>query len=137
LYATYVSFLPPDAFAYPVARHADPRGEFVEMLKTPDCGQCSYFTAHPGVTRGGHYHHTKTEKFLVIRGSARFGFRHLVTGERHEITVSGGEGRIVETAPGWVHDVTNVGSDELVCMLWANEVFDRSRPDTFPLKVDS
>jgi UDP-2-acetamido-2,6-beta-L-arabino-hexul-4-ose reductase len=137
LYATYVSFLPPDAFAYPVARHADPRGEFVEMLKTPDCGQCSYFTAHPGVTRGGHYHHAKTEKFLVIRGSARFGFRHLVTGERHEITVSGGEGRIVETAPGWVHDVTNVGSDELVCMLWANEVFDRSRPDTFPLKVDS
>lgn len=136
LYATYVSFLPPGDFAYQVARHADSRGEFVEMLRTPDCGQCSYFTAGPGVTRGGHYHHAKTEKFLVIRGSARFGFRHVVSGERHEITVRGGEGRIVETAPGWVHDVTNVGDDELVCMLWANEVFDRFRPDTYPMKVD-
>ena len=135
-YATDQSFLPAVDFAYQVARHADPRGEFVEMLKTPDCGQCSYFTAHPGVTRGGHYHHAKTEKFLVVRGSARFGFRHIVSGERQEITVHGGEGRIVETAPGWVHDVTNIGSDELICMLWANEVFDQSRPDTFPMKVD-
>lgn len=136
LYATYVSFLPPDAFAYQVPRHADPRGEFVELLKTPDCGQCSYFTAHPGVTRGGHYHHAKTERFLVIAGSARFAFRHVVSGERHEITVHGAEGRIVETAPGWAHDVTNVGDDELICMLWANECFDRSRPDTIPMRVD-
>lgn len=136
LWTTYASFLAPNDFSYGVARHADSRGEFVEMLKTPDCGQCSYFTAHPGVTRGGHYHHAKTEKFLVIGGTARFTFRHIVTGERHEITVRGGEGRIVETAPGWAHDVTNVGNDELVCMLWANESFDRSRPDTFPMKVD-
>ena len=72
-------------------RHADPRGVFVEMLKTPDCGQFSYFTAHPGITRGEHYHHTKTEKFLVIKGRAHFGFRHIVTGERHELVVDGGE----------------------------------------------
>ena len=80
LYATYVSYLPPESFAYAVPRHGDARGVFVEMLKTPDCGQFSFFTAHPGVTRGGHYHHSKTEKFLVIKGTARFGFRHIETG---------------------------------------------------------
>ena len=71
LYATYVSYLPVDNFAYPVPQYADARGIFVEMLKTPDTGQFSYFTAHPGVMRGGHYHHTKSEKFLVIKGQAR------------------------------------------------------------------
>lgn len=130
LYATYVSYLEPSAFAYDVARHADPRGVFVEMLKTPDCGQFSYFTAGPGITRGQHYHHTKTEKFLVLKGRARFGFRHIVTQERHEIVTEGGEARIVETIPGWTHDITNIGDDEMIVMLWANEVFDRARPDT-------
>lgn len=136
LHSTYLSFLPTDAFAYRVPRHGDPRGEFVEMLRTADSGQFSYFTAHPGITRGGHYHHSKTEKFLVIRGTARFGFRHVVTGERHHLTVRGGEGSIVETAPGWAHDVTNIGDDELIVMLWANELFDRERPDTIAMKVD-
>src|SRR5690606_27570377 len=89
LYATYVSYLPVDAFDYQVARHGDPRGVFVEMLKTPDAGQFSYFTAHPGVTRGGHYHHAKTEKFLVIKGRAHYKFRHMDTGETHELVVSG------------------------------------------------
>jgi UDP-2-acetamido-2,6-beta-L-arabino-hexul-4-ose reductase len=135
LYSTYVSYLPAESFGYRVPRHGDPRGEFVEMLKTPDCGQFSYFTAHPGVTRGGHYHHTKTEKFLVIRGTALFGFRHIMTGEMQERLVHGGEGEIVETVPGWTHDITNVGEDELVVMLWANEIFDRERPDTIAMKV--
>ena len=135
LYATYVSYLPVTAFAYPVPRHSDPRGVFVEMLKTHDSGQFSYFTAHPGVTRGGHYHHSKTEKFLVIKGRARFGFRHIVTGERYEIQASGVEPMVVETVPGWTHDITNVGDDEMVVMLWANEIFDRNRPDTIANKV--
>jgi UDP-2-acetamido-2,6-beta-L-arabino-hexul-4-ose reductase len=130
IYATYVSYLEPDAFAYTVPRHADPRGVFVEMLKTPDSGQFSYFTAGPGVTRGQHYHHAKTEKFLVLRGRARFGFRHIVTGHRHEIVTEGGEATIVETIPGWTHDITNIGDDEMIVMLWANEIFDRARPDT-------
>ncbi|SAI73885.1 dTDP-glucose 4%2C6-dehydratase [Bordetella ansorpii] len=130
LYATYVSYLPPSRFCYAIARHADARGEFVEMLKTGESGQFSYFTAAPGVTRGSHYHHSKTEKFLVVRGQARFGFRHMVSGERHEIYTKGGEPSIVETVPGWTHDITNIGSEEMVVMLWANEVFDRQRPDT-------
>ncbi|SDC22017.1 UDP-2-acetamido-2,6-beta-L-arabino-hexul-4-ose reductase [Cupriavidus sp. YR651] len=131
LYATYVSYLPVESFAYTVPQYGDPRGVFVEMLKTPDCGQFSYFTAHPGITRGGHYHHTKTEKFLVIKGQARFKFRHMQTGETHELVTSGDKAEIVETVPGWTHDITNIGQDEMIVMLWANEVFDRARPDTF------
>ena len=135
LYSTYVSYLPAESFAYTVPCYGDQRGMFSEVLKTPDCGQFSYFTAHPGITRGEHYHHTKTEKFIVIRGKARFGFRHIETNERHDIFVQGGEGQVVETVPGWAHDITNVGDDELIVMLWANEIFDRSRPDTIAMKV--
>lgn len=137
LYSTYISYLPLAAFSYEVPRHADPRGVFVEMLKTPDCGQFSYFTAHPGITRGDHYHHSKTEKFLVIKGTARFEFRHIITGEMHVLVTQGGEARIVESVPGWAHNITNIGEDEMIVMLWANEVFDRQHPDTIAMKVKS
>lgn len=135
LYATYISYLPVDAFAYKIPRHTDLRGEFVEMLKTQDSGQFSYFTAHPGITRGGHYHHTKTEKFLVIQGNAKFRFRHMQSGQVHELLTSGAEPQIVETVPGWTHDISNVGDGEMLVMLWANEVFDRARPDTYTCPV--
>lgn len=135
LYSTYVSYLPVEAFAYDVPAHRDPRGDFVEMLKTPDCGQFSFLTAHPGATRGGHYHHSKTEKFLVVRGQARFRFRHMETGQTHELLTTGEKPEIVETVPGWTHDITNVGADELVVMLWANEIFDPEHPDTIRCPV--
>ena len=135
LYATYMSYLPAESFAYSVPQYGDPRGVFVEMLKTPDCGQFSYFTSHPGITRGGHYHHTRSEKFLVVKGKARFKFRHMQTGDTHELVTHGDKAEIVETAPGWTHDITNVGDDEMVVMLWGNEVFDRDRPDTFACEV--
>ena len=135
LYATYVSYLPVESFTYTVPQYGDPRGVFAEMLKTPDCGQFSFFTAHPGITRGGHYHHSKTEKFLVIKGQARFKFRHMQTGQTHELFTTGDKSEIVETVPGWTHDITNIGADEMVVMLWANEVFDRERPDTFACAV--
>lgn len=135
LYSTYLSYMPVTAVDYTVPIHQDLRGRFVEMLKTEDSGQFSYFTALPGVTRGEHYHHTKVEKFLVIAGRARFAFRQIESDERHEIVVAGGDGRIVETLPGWAHNVTNIGDDELIVMLWANEIFDRSRPDTVAMKV--
>ena len=131
LYSTFISYLPLGQFVYDLTPHADERGVFVEMLKTPDAGQFSFFTAHPGITRGGHYHHSKTEKFLVIKGKACFRFRHMLTGEFYELHTSGGQFEIVETVPGWTHDVTNVGDEELICVLWANEVFDRDKPDTF------
>ena len=135
LYSTYVSYLPVDSFTYTVPQYADPRGVFAEMLKTPDCGQFSFFTAHPGITRGGHYHHSKTEKFLVIKGQVRFKFRHMQTGQTHEVFTTGDKSEIVETVPGWTHDITNMGTEEMIVMLWANEVFDRARPDTFACPV--
>lgn len=135
LYATYVSALPTEQFSYEIISHADPRGSFSEMLKTRDAGQFSYFTAHPGVTRGGHYHHTKTEKFLIVHGTARFRFRNILTDETHEVTTSDQCPVVVETIPGWSHDVTNVGDDTLVSLLWANEMFDREKPDTISMKV--
>ena len=130
LYATYVSYLPIEDFSYTVTRHGDARGVFAEMLRTEQSGQFSFFTAGPGVTRGGHYHHAKTEKFLVLKGHARFRFLNMDTDETHTIETCGNESMIVETVPGWSHDITNIGADELICMLWANELFDRDRPDT-------
>lgn len=132
LYSTYVSYLPAESFAYPVPQHIDQRGAFVEMLKTRDSGQFSYFSAHPGVTRGGHYHHSKTEKFLVIKGRARFKFRHMHSGDAYELFTGGDKAEIVETAPGWAHDITNIGEEEMIVILWASEVFDRAHPDTYP-----
>jgi UDP-2-acetamido-2,6-beta-L-arabino-hexul-4-ose reductase len=130
LYSTYVSYLPTTAFSYKVPKYADPRGIFVEMLKTTDTGQFSFFTAHPGITRGEHYHHTKTEKFLVIKGKAHFGFRNIDTNETYEVITDGDDPEIVETVPGWTHNITNIGDAEMIVMLWANEIFDRAKPDT-------
>lgn len=135
LYATYLSYLQPAQFHYGLRKYEDQRGVFVEFLKTENSGQFSFFTAHPGVTRGGHYHHTKTEKFLVVKGAAEFRFRHILTNETYELRASAADPQVVETVPGWSHDITNVGDDELVAMLWASEVFDRQLPDTNPHKV--
>ena len=131
LYATYLSYLPVESFTYDLPKHGDNRGIFVEMLKTPDCGQFSFFTAYPGVTRGGHYHHSKTEKFLVITGQALFRFRHLQEGRTYDLHTSGNKPQVVESIPGWTHDITNIGLGEMVVMLWANEIFNRAHPDTY------
>ncbi|ATD28508.1 WbjC [Vibrio cholerae] len=131
LYSTYLSYVPKERFTYEVPKYGDSRGVFVEMLKTPNAGQFSYFTAHPGITRGGHYHHSKTEKFLVIKGKASFKFRHMQNGEFYELETTGDNPEIVETMPGWTHDITNIGKDEMIVMLWANEIFDREKPDTY------
>lgn len=130
LYSTYLSYMQPSQFSYTIPSYRDERGVFSEMLKTKQAGQISFFTAHPGITRGGHYHHTKNEKFLVIKGRALFKFEHVITGERYELSIDSETPEIVETVPGWSHDVTNVGSEELIVMLWANEIFDREAPDT-------
>lgn len=135
LYSTYMSYFRPSDFSLMLEQHEDSRGVFVEMLKTKDSGQFSFFSAHPGVTRGGHYHHSKNEKFLVVKGNARFGFRHIVTDEYHELFTSGAVPQVVETVPGWSHDITNVGEEEMFVMLWANEIFDAENPDTIVHKV--
>ena len=130
LYSTYLSYFEPSKFHYTLPKYGDERGVFCEMLKTKESGQFSFFTAHKGITRGGHYHHSKNEKFLVIKGKALFKFEHIATGERYELTVDSKEATVVETVPGWSHDITNIGEEELIVMLWANEIFDREAPDT-------
>ena len=135
LYSTYLSYLSPEQFSYSIPSYGDERGMFAEMLKTKDSGQFSFFTAKPGVTRGGHYHHSKTEKFLVVQGKARFCFRHVVSEETHEIVVTSKDLKIVETVPGWSHDITNIGTEDMIVMLWANEIFDPDNPDTITHKV--
>lgn len=99
-------------------------------LKLPDRDRFHILQPPPGVTRGGHYHHTKNEKFLVVKGSARFRFRNVDTDETKIIETNGEEPMVVETVPGWAHDITNIGEDEMIVMLWANEIFDPDHPDT-------
>jgi UDP-2-acetamido-2,6-beta-L-arabino-hexul-4-ose reductase len=137
MYSTFISYLPEEQFCYRLKRHDDPRGVFAEMLRTEKSGQLSFFTAGPGVTRGGHYHHTKTEKFLVVRGTARFRFRHMDSGEIKSLDVKAEDSLVVDSIPGWWHDVTNTGSDDLICILWANELFDPEHPDTIVSQAPS
>jgi len=131
LYATYISFLEPECFSYPIRSNSDNRGLFVEFVKTLHSGQISYLTAKPGVTRGSHYHHTKVEKFIVTHGKARFRYKRLHDGAIHHIDVNSDSPTVVESVPGWIHDITNIGNDELSVVIWSNEVFDSSRSDTF------
>jgi UDP-2-acetamido-2,6-beta-L-arabino-hexul-4-ose reductase len=130
LYSTYVSYLSPNNFSYSVPSYGDDRGVFVEMLKTKDSGQFSFFTVSLGATRGGHYHHSKTEKFLVVKGRVRFGFRHIISNESYEIITSNEELIVVESIPGWSHDIMNIGKEDVIVILWANEIFNIDAPDT-------
>lgn len=136
LYSTYISYLPTENFTYSVKQHEDIRGKFVEVLKTKHNGQFSFITVNPGFTRGGHYHHSKTEKFLVVEGKAKFRFCHLITGQYYEISITGDQPKIVETIPGWSHDITNIGEKKLTCILWANEIFDKNNPDTYECPIN-
>lgn len=131
LYSTYVSFLDPEMFSYRLSPHKDERGVFVEVIKTPTAGQISFFTARQGISRGSHFHHSKVEKFVVVQGNASFNYRNLISGVKHRIVVSSAEPVVVESIPGWVHEIENMGNDELIVMVWANEVFDLNAPDTF------
>ncbi|EGC2640038.1 SDR family oxidoreductase [Escherichia coli] len=130
LYATWLSYLTPEDFSYKIKTFPDHRGVFGEILKTEKNGQLSFFTAEVGVTRGGHYHHTKNEKFLVVQGKARFRFKHIITGQLFEKFVDATQYEIVDTVPGWSHDITNIGDEKLIVILWANEVFNSKKTDT-------
>ena len=135
LYATYLSALTPDLFEYPLKTKSDSRGMFVEIVKTSSSGQFSFFTSKKGVTRGSHFHHTKAEKFVVVQGAARFRFKNIRDGQMYETVVTALKPVVVESVPGWVHDILNIGEDELVIAVWSSEVFEENRPDTTPKLV--
>ena len=135
LYSTYISYLSSENFSVKPRVHSDSRGIFVEILKTKNSGQFSFFTALPGVTRGSHYHHSKTEKFIVLQGKALFKFHNLNDNSEYEITASEDEIQIIDTSPGWVHKIKNIGNTKLVVMLWVNEVFDPKFADTINYSI--
>lgn len=130
LYSTYVSYLPADACVYPLRTHTDERGSFTEMLKSADRGQVSVNLSEAGVTKGNHWHHTKTEKFLVVSGQGVISLRRHGSSETVTYPVSGHKPQIVEIPPGYVHAITNVGDTKLVTVIWCSECFDEKRPDT-------
>lgn len=135
LYATYLSYLPEREFAYPLKMNLDARGSFTEFLRTEDRGQVSVNISKPGITKGNHWHHTKNEKFLVVRGEGIIRFRRLDTDEVIEYRVNGDELQVVDIPTGYTHNITNTGTDDMVTIMWASEPFDPERPDTYFLEV--
>ena len=135
LYSTYLSYLPPDAFSYPLQTQSDQRGSFTEFLKTPERGQVSVNVAKPGVVKGNHWHHTKAEKFLVVSGQGVIRFRRVGANDVFAYRVSGDKLEVVDIPPGYTHNIENTGATDLVTIMWANEPFDPDRPDTFFMEV--
>jgi UDP-2-acetamido-2,6-beta-L-arabino-hexul-4-ose reductase len=135
LYATYLSYLPEDKFSYKLDGHKDSRGTFYEILKTFGSGQLGISTTKPGITRGNHYHHTKNEKFLVLKGQALIELRNVLSDKVIRYYVSGNEMEIVEMIPGYTHNITNTGDEEMILLIWANENYNPDAPDTNFLEV--
>ncbi|MBV5341173.1 MAG: NAD-dependent epimerase/dehydratase family protein [Deltaproteobacteria bacterium] len=135
LYATYLSYLEGADFAYPLQIRTDERGSLAEMMKSRTFGQIFVSRTKPGITRGNHYHHTKTEKFMVVEGDAVIRFRQIDGAEVIEHRVSGRDFRVVDIPPGYTHHITNIGNGELVTLFWASEIFNPDKPDTIFLKV--
>ncbi len=141
LRATYESYLPPASWSYPLERSDDERGSFAEFLRTPAHGQVSVNVCKPGFTKGNHWHHHKWERFLVVSGEALIRLRPVprpgvASDEVVEFAVRGSDLQVVEMPPGYTHSITNTSATEnLVFVIWSNEVFDSCCPDTFALEV--
>ena len=135
LYSTYLSYLPKDQFGYDLKMNVDLRGSFTEFIKTPDRGQVSVNISKPGITKGNHWHHSKNEKFLVISGKGAIRFRRIDSNEVIEYFVSGEKMEVLDIPPGYTHNIENLGEVEMVTIMWANELFDPEKPDTYFLEV--
>ncbi len=136
LYATYLSYLPEEKTAFPLKMNVDDRGSFTELLKTAKCGQVSVNISKPGVTKGQHWHNTKWEFFIVVAGHGLIEERKIGTDEVRRFEVSGEKIEAVHMLPGFTHNIINLSETEnLVTVMWANEAFDPSHPDTFFEKV--
>lgn len=135
LYSTYLSYLPMDQFSYDLMMHEDHRGSFTEFLKSPERGQVSVNISKPGITKGNHWHHTKNEKFLVVSGKGVIRFRKPEENKIEEYLVSGEKLQVVDIPPGYTHNIENLGDQDMVTIMWANEAFDPENPDTYFLEV--
>lgn len=132
LYSTYLSDLPPEKIAFPLKMNVDERGSFTELLKTASCGQVSVNISKPGITKGQHWHNSKWEFFMVVAGHGLIQERRIGSDEKIEFEVSGDQIQAVHMLPGYTHNIINLSETEsLVTVMWANELFDPSRPDTY------
>ena len=132
LYSTYLSYLPEEKVAFPLKMNVDARGSFTELLKTADSGQISVNISKPGITKGQHWHNTKWEFFIVVSGRALIQQRRIGSDEVLNFEVSGEKIEAVHMIPGYTHNIINLSdTDDLVTVMWANEQFDSTRPDTF------
>lgn len=137
LYATYISYLNEDDFSYPLAKNSDQRGWLAEFIKSRQFGQVFISETKPGISRGDHWHHTKIEKFLVVRGEAEISFRHKIDSQKIiRYRVSGSDLKVVDIPVGYVHAITNIGEDDLLTIFWANELLDKAAPDTYYERVE-
>ena len=136
LYSTYISYLPAEKFIYPVKMNVDARGSYTELIRSEHNGQFAVNISKPGITKGEHWHHTKIEKFVVVHGHGLIQQRKYGSDEVIEYEVSGDNIRVVETIPGYAHNIVNLSdTEELVTFIWCNENFDPNRPDTYFEKV--
>ena len=132
LYSTYLSYLPRERVAFPLKMNEDARGSFTELLKTDATGQFSVNISRPGITKGEHWHNTKWELFIVVSGRGLIKQRKIGSDEVISLEVSGDKIEAVHMLPGYTHSITNLSDTEnLVTVMWANEQFDPTRPDTF------
>ena len=137
LYSTYLSYLPKEKVSFPLKMNVDNRGSFTELLKTTNCGQFSVNISKPGITKGEHWHNTKWEFFIVVSGKALIQERKIGTDEILEFYVSGEKIEAVHMLPGYTHNIINLSdTEDLITLMWANESFDKNRPDTFFEKVE-
>lgn len=136
LYSTFVSYMPMEMMAVSAVKNTDERGSFTELTRTMSAGQFSISFSKPGVVRGNHYHHTKMERFIVVKGQAKIGFTNIVTGESYEFEVDDSDIKIVTIPVGFTHNIENIGKDEMILAIWCNELFDKENPDTFFKPVD-
>jgi len=138
LYSTYLSYLPKEKVSFPLKMNVDNRGSFTELLKTTSCGQFSVNISKPGITKGEHWHNTKWEFFIVVFGKALIQERKIGTDEILEFYVSGEKIEAVHMLPGYTHNIINLSdTEDLITLMWANESFDKNRPDTFFEKVEA
>lgn len=137
LYSTYLSYLPKDKVAFPLRMNVDQRGSFTELIHTLNCGQVSVNISKPGITKGQHWHNTKWEFFIVVSGHGLIQQRKVGTDEVLEFEVSGENIQCVHMLPGYTHNIINLSQTEnLVTVMYCNEVFDPQKPDTFFMLVE-
>ena len=132
LYSTFLSYLPKEKVSFPLKMNVDDRGSFTELLRTEKCGQFSVNISKPGITKGQHWHNTKWEFFIVVSGHGLIEERKIGTDEVLRFEVSGEKIEAIHMLPGYTHNIINLsGTEDLVTVMWANECFDKEKPDTF------